>query len=462
MKKYIKFLVLLISTMLIYYGCELGVPSEVQSTAGSVNVNGQVVGATTGDPIESVTLRFIIGSQTAGITTDVNGKFSTDIDLQNDSDILIISSKPGYKSDTVSVFATVGANISVPLIKLKQEAGSGSGLSGNAASVYLFLQSSPTVGVKESGANEAVQLVFEVLDSSGVSISFDNAVVLKFSFGSGPGGGEYLYPSSVKTNGLGRGSVTLNTGTKAGVAQIIAEFSSGSKVIRSKPVMIAIHGGLPDQQHFEVAANKLNYPAYGLVGYTIDFTAFVGDKYTNPVRPNTSVYFETTSGIIEGSNVTDELGRALVTLLTQPTPNHTVYGPGFFEVTASTINENSEQIQTQTIRLLSGKPEITVTPSAIDIPNGGTQTFNYTVNDGNGNPLTEGTSISVKVTEGNLKVEGDIDVRLPDTQSKSYTMFSFSAYDSKPDTAMALKAMISIETSGQNGNKKISISGVSK
>ena len=232
-----------------------------------------------------------------------------------------------------------------------------------------------------------------------------------------------------------------------------------NNVIKSKPVLISIYGGFPDQDHFAVAAEKLNYPAYGIIGYEIPFTAFVGDKYTNPVRPGTSVYFSTTSGIIEGSNLTDNLGRSTVTLLTQPFPNHPIYGPGFFVVTASTINEDNNNIQTETVRLLSGIPQISIEPNTFNIANGGSQLFNYTVSDGNGNPLSEGTTISVTVSEGDLKVSGDVDVRLLDTQSKAYTFFSFTAYDAKPDTINSHQAIIEIEATGPNGDKKVSITG---
>jgi len=88
-----------------------------------------------------------------------------------------------------------------------------------------------------------------VLDSTGIPINSDNAITLNFSFGAGPGGGEYLYPASVRTNALGRASVT-NTGTIAGVAQIITEMVVNNIVIKSKPVLIAIHGGFPDPGSF--------------------------------------------------------------------------------------------------------------------------------------------------------------------------------------------------------------------
>ncbi len=459
MKNYPFYIILFLSVICFSNGCEFGVQGE-NPTISNVTLNGQVVETVTGNPLSNANILVVSSDTQVVATSGTDGKFSSVLGLQSSSNLSLIISKSGYITDTVSVFAAAGSVINDILIKLLVEEGTGSNTSGKAASIYLYSQSTEGIGVKESGATEAAQLTFQVLDASGIPISSSNAVNLNFSFGSSPDGGEYLYPTTVKTNTLGRATVTLNTGIKAGVTQVIAQIINGSQIIKSKPVLISIYGGLPDQGHFEIASAKLNYPEYGIVGYSIPFTAFVGDKYSNPVRTGTSVYFETTSGIIEGSNVTDNLGTATVTLLTQPFPNNPT--PGFFTVTASTIDENLTTITTQTVRLLSGKPQITVNPTTFDIDNNGSQIFNYTVSDGNGNPLSEGTSISVTVSEGNLKVEGDIAVKLPDTQSKSYTMYSFTAYDSKPDTVNSAKGIIMIQTSGPNGDAQYSISGVSK
>ncbi len=55
-----------------------------------------------------------------------------------------------------------------------------------------------------------------------------------------------------------------------------------------------------------------------------------------------------------------------------------------------------------------------------------------------------------------------LDVTMLDTQSKAFTMFSFIAIDSKPDTTQLQQAIIDISTSGPNGEKKISIYGTSR
>ncbi|MGE5435660.1 MAG: carboxypeptidase regulatory-like domain-containing protein [Syntrophothermus sp.] len=448
-----------------FVSCEFGVDEATNnpSTPTSVTINGQIVESTTGDAISNASIKITDGKNSVNTTTGSNGKFSIALELPNDEQLTIISFKEGYTNDTTSVFARQGDTIYVPIIALLKQQGTGGGNSSTgAASIYMYSQSGQSIGVRESGSNETAQIIFEVLDSSGVAINSDNPVVVNFLFGAKPNGGEYLYPSSVQTNALGRAAVTLNTGTIAGVTQVIAEFTVNGIVIRSKPVLISIHGGFPDENHFAVACEKLNYPEWGVIGFQIPFTAFVGDKYTNPVRPGTSVYFSATSGIVQGSNQTDELGRSTVTLLTQPNPNHSTFGPGFFEVKASTINENQTSIFTSTVRLLSGAPIITVNPTTFDIANGSEAFFNYTVSDGNGNPLAEGTTIGVKVVEGNIKLSGNVDVKLPDTQSKAFTTFSFSAYDSQPDSNKVQRAVISIKTSGPNGDNEYTLSGTSR
>jgi len=464
MKKKLILLFLAAAAALKISGCEFGLEEEVPENQ-NVTVRGQIVESTTGDPVLNANLRISDGVNRVNAATDSEGRFSVVFELTQDQELTLIIFKEGYATDTLNFFAAQGSTVTLPLIQMKKTQGTGNGTSGGPASIYLFSQSAQSIGVKESGSNETAQIIFEVLDSTGVPINSDNSILLNFSFGAGPGGGEFLYPASVVTNALGRASVTINTGNIAGVAQVIAEMEVNGVILKSKPVLIAIHGGFPDPDHFAVAAPKLNYPAYGIIGFEIPFTAFAGDKYSNPVRPGTTVYFSSSSGIIEGSQGTDNLGRSTVTLLTQPFPDHQDFGPGFFEVTASTIDENNSSISTSTIRLQSGFSQIyNVSPASFDISNGGSQSFTYAVSDANGNPLSEGTSISVSVAEGDLDVSGDIDIQIPDTQSSGagLTSFSFTAFDSEPEENRPHNAIITISVTGPNGNKTLSISGTAR
>ena len=69
--------------------------------------------------------------------------------------------------------------------------------------------------------------------------------------------------------------------------------------------------------------------------------------------------------------------------------------------------------------------------------------------------MSEGQTISVKVAEGDLKVSGNIDIKMLDTQSKVFTQFSFTAYDAKPDTVRPHQAIIDIETTGPMEMRKL-------
>jgi hypothetical protein len=442
------------------FSCTTNKDATSPDQSATSTLTGKIVNEITGDGIENATVRATDGTNEKGATTDADGNYTIKIDLFKDTELTLVTYADGFYKDTSTVFAIKGEKVSVPLIKLKQSSNTGSTQSGKAASVYLFSQSATFVGVKESGSNETAQLIFEVLDSSGVPINDKNSVTVNFSFGSSPGGGEYLFPSSVKTNSLGKASCTFNSGTIAGVSEVIATITSDGKTIKSRPILIAIHGGFPDINHFHVASEKLNYPFLGGVGHDINFTAYAGDKYSNPVRLGTSIYFETTSGIIGGSNQTDNLGRATVTLLTQPYPNHSTYGKGFFVVTAKTVDENQTSITTNTLRLLSGFPLITVTPSTFSVELGSSVSFNYTVMDINNNPIASGNKISVTAKGADVELAGSTSIEMPDVLY-GMTNFSFTLTN-VADSAKTRPITITISSSGVNGNNALQFTGIAK
>lgn len=464
MKKNLILFALLAIFTLFTTSCDIKDDSSTNSTGTdstyTVTLTGNVVEAANGNGIAGATIKISDGATVKGTTTGTDGSFNTTLEVTDDVDLVVIASKDGFISDTTSVFAIKSTVTEVAIFQLAADENStGTGTSGGAASINLFSQSASFVGVKESGSLESAEIVFEVRDSSGVLIDDSHAVDVSFTFGATPGGGEYLFPASVKTNALGKASVTLNTGTVAGVVQIIAEATVDGNVIKSKPILIAIYGGFPTDNLFYVASEKLNYPVLGIIGESIDFTAYAGDKYNNPVRPGTAIYFTTNSGIIGGSNLTGESGTAAVTLLTEPWPDDPVYGPGFFRVTASTADENLNTITTETVRLQSGGPVMSVSPTFFSLDNGGSQSFTYTIADVNGNPMSEGQTINISVVSEFVDVAGATEVKFPDTQSKSWTAFSFIAFDTKPDTVFVENVTIEIKTTGPNSDNSTTISG---
>ncbi|NPV11121.1 MAG: hypothetical protein HPY57_04940 [Ignavibacteria bacterium] len=447
--------------MLFYFSSCGKSPTQPETpTLESVTLNGQVIDFETGQAIENAAVKILADTTQYGTTTDANGKFSKTIQISKSLDLIVVASKENYKSDSTKVFAVPGRTIDVPTLKIERIKTTST--SGQPASIVLVNQTFPSIGVKESGDNETTTLTFEVRDSSGNPIGIDKSVTVNFTLGANPGGGIIVDPPSKKTNSEGKVSVNITSGTIAGVVQIIAEINLGTKIIRSKPVNIAIHGGLPDYNHFSIAAEYHNVPGLVKYGFTDNITAYVGDKYSNPVKPNTIVYFSTTGGIIQGSAITNELGTATATLLTAlPAPIHPTLGPGFATIRASTADENNQTISREIVILFSGHPQLTISPTTIDVPNGGSQTFTYTVADLNGNPIASGNTISVTV-EGNVKAQGDVSINMPDTQSRSWTQFSFTLIDADPEKFDPQPVTVKIEVDGVNGKNSISISGTSR
>lgn len=463
MKK-IYYLMLVLCISAFWAGCkssEDDVEDITNPEGGEITINGQVVDNTSGNAVYNAVIRLICEGKEIGITTNDQGRFSSKIAISKNSEIGIITIKEGYYTDTVSVFAIAGRTIDVPLIKLQAKT-SGSGFSGNPASILLVEQSTPYIGVKESGSVETAAILFEVQDSSGNPIDISHSVFVNFRLAVGPGAGEYLNPASVKTNSLGRASVNLSSGTKSGVVQIEAVINLNGKTIVSKPVNIAIHGGLPDAAHFSVAPVKLNIPGWHIFGVEDDIIAIVGDKYTNPVKPLTSVYFNSTGGVIEGSIQTDQMGTGAVTLISgNPRPVHPLYGNGFATITAHTSDEAYQQISTSCLVLFSGWPEITASPSTFNIPHGGSELFHFTVMDENGNPLSEGAKITVTAEGEKIKLAGDINLSLPDTQSKSWTQFSFFLKDDDAEEPAGTRSVpVLITVSGPNGRAQYEFTGI--
>jgi hypothetical protein len=443
---------------LVLIGCKKKAVEPEVPQQKTVILSGRVFESVTGSPIDSAVVK-VTGITPQIVTyTDSVGKYRVSFGVEVETEVKVIAFKEGYEPDTVAVLAIPGRTVNVPSLLLKRTAPE-TPTSGEAASIVLVSQTAKSIGVKGSGSVETAQMVFEVQDSSGKPVDLAHSVEVSFRIGSGPGGGEFIYPPKARTDAKGRVTANIVSGTKAGVVQIVAESNVGSKTIRSLPVVIVIHGGLPDSAHFSIAPEKLNFPGYNVFGLRNKITAYVGDKYGNPVKPGTAVYFTTTGGIIEGSALTNEQGQGSVNLISaEPRPVHPVLGPGYAIITATTADENQRTIKAETIVLFSGIPQITVEPTTFDIPNLGSQVFNYTVSDQNGNPLAGGTTIRVTIDGKDIRALGDLDITIPDTRDRSWTRFSFAIQDTTSDT-VERPVLIRISASGPNGSATVNISG---
>jgi hypothetical protein len=340
-----------------------------------------------------------------------------------------------------------------------------SGPSTGAASIILESVSQNSINIKETGGIVNSALTFVVQDSAGRNLDANNAIDVAFSIVQGPSGAG-ITPDVLRTNGSGKVTTNVFSGNEAGVLQVQAEIyrEDIDLTIRSKPVAITIQGGFPDPAHFSLATNQVNFEAWNIVGATNQISVLLGDKFSNPVKQNTAVYFSTTGGVIQGSDVghTDIDGFASVQLFSgapKPTDNALINGTpfprnGLATITAQTIDENSVLIEENTNVIFSTSTAIITSDVATfdTLAPGGGASFNYTVTDLNGNPMAPGTQISVDAGEG-MELTGDVnfvmgDYLLPGSGS---TEFSFSIRDIDEDSDEPADLTINISVRAPSG-----------
>ncbi|MHB9013747.1 MAG: peptidase associated/transthyretin-like domain-containing protein [Ignavibacteriaceae bacterium] len=457
--------VLLFITSILNFSCKPN-STITQPTGSGTNqtsiISGQVISSTTGIPVDSAIVQVYGSSVNTSIFTDSQGKFSTSIQVPSSITLTLFITKSGFNQDTVAITVTGGTNYAFQSPISLTPASSGQIPSGDPVSIFLASQSSTSIGIIGSGSPVTATLTFEAVDSSGTPIDLNHSVMVNFSIGAQPGGASPS-PVSVQSNDLGQASVNITSGTKAGVVQVYASINLGTHTIYSQPVALTIFGGLPDLAHFSIIPALFNFPGYDIFNLTDAITAIVGDKYSNPVRPGTAVYFQSTAGVIGASTNTDASGIGSVILRSAaPLANNTQYGTGFAMVTAYTADENKDMIYDSVKILFSGIAQNPiVSPTTFDIPNGGFQNFTYTVSDENGNPLAKGTTISVAVSGTNVAGQGDVAVALPDTQSKTWTHFGFQVYDTNDTVNVSAPVSVIISTNGPNGSSSTTIYGTS-
>lgn len=436
-------------------------------TSTSINpaiIKGNVVDQKTLTPLASALVQALPFAETA--QTNEKGEFVLSVQMTDSTAKLvsIVISKTGFVRDTVGMYA-IQANktVTLPEVRMSRTEGStGGGTSGSASNIVLIAIENSKIFVAGSGGDATSVLTFEVRDATGAPIDLSHQAAVNFRIASGPGGGETVSPVAANTNALGQVTTTVQSGTIAGPIQLVA--SIATPVVSSAPVPLSIHGGLPHAGHFSVVAQRQNFAGYNIFGLENPVTAFVGDRYSNPVPPATSVQFQSTGGIIGGSSGTDLLGRATVPLLAAAPRPQGITGatpplnePGFARITAETIDENKLKITASTVVLFSGVTQVSAAPLTFNLPPLQSQLFNYTVSDQNKNPLVAGTNISVSTDVGTLV--GDKNIVLEDTQSRAYTQFSFVLTNANPDSVKTKDATVELKVTSQNGNANLIIRG---
>ena len=400
MKSYL-LAVLTLGLVLLATGCDF---SAEDDTSGVVTLTGQVLNKEDNNPVPGAFVQIM--PQDLLIETDSVGKYRAEVRIDSTMDVTLTATKDGFGTDRETVLALAGREIEVPVMKLIPTADP-EPVSGKASNILLLKQSQTSIGVIGSGSKEVATVTFQVTDSLGRPVILDHNAAVQFKFGVNPDGGEFIYPESAVTDNAGKVDVHLSSGTKAGVVQLVAETVVDGRAIVSRPVSVTIHGGLPDQAHFSFGPKQYNFPGLLTYGLENEVTVVVGDKYANPVKPGTSVYFTSTSGVIQGSLQTDAEGRGAVKLISgNPLPEG-----GVAVITATTADENENPVTGQIPLVFSSSPRVYVEPAFAQLD----QTYTMLVRDSNGNPLSPGTTINVRVEGNKVKGVGNVEVELGDT-----------------------------------------------
>ncbi|MFT4604082.1 MAG: hypothetical protein ACI9W4_000802, partial [Rhodothermales bacterium] len=274
-------------------GCDAFSPEE--ETGGVVMLTGTVLNQETNNPVDGAFVRILPPDLLFEV--DVDGSFDISVDIDSTMDLQVVAGSDGFGGTSVTILALAGRTIQVPTLRLEQVVAS-EPESGRAHSILLLQQSATVIGVREGGSEEIASMTFQVVDSIGRPVVLDNSTLVNFRFGVQPQGGESLAPASAATDNNGVVIVTLSSGTRAGVTQVVAETAVSGKTVRSQPVAISVHGGLPDQTHFSVGPAKFNFPGLNIFGVSNSIAIIAGDQYANPVRTGTAVYFTTTHGVV--------------------------------------------------------------------------------------------------------------------------------------------------------------------
>ncbi len=330
-------------------------------------------------------------------------------------------------------------------------------------SIALSSISSRTLSVKGTGAGETARLTFIVRDSLGnpVGNPLDPSVKSFVTFSINPSsglGGAFVYPSGDSTDVNGQVGVNFNSGTQAGVVQVVASTVTAAGTITASPVQITIQGGLPDSNRFVVTLDQTNMPGLVKTGTLGQVAVQAADEFGNAVQPGTAIYFTTNIGLIKASSVTNESGVATAPLSGGVVGASTGQGT----VTVQTLGKSGETVQKQLPFLFTGAPVISNVPaSGFSIPDSGFYSFSFTVADANGNPLSKGATITVTkdgAGSSDLSLTGDVNRTMIDTRSVAATTFNVTATD-KSNGGPSGPVTFTISVSGPNGEATASFTG---
>jgi hypothetical protein len=360
------------------------------SSASGGSVEGVVV---TFAESGSALLKFAPSSRTA--LTDSAGKATLDVSASD-------ASNTG--ATTINASATVAATSVTANKSIQITAASSGGGAPAIPAAINFIGSNPSgtaiviKGTGGTGRSESAILSFRVVDLSNAPI---NGVAVRFSINS-DNGGATISPTTATTNSDGLVSTTVSSGVNP--ASIVVQANAGAApVVTSQSDTLIVSNSVPFEGGFEIVAAKYNLDGRK-TGDSTDITAYVRDKFGNPVPDGVAVNFVTDYGAVASSTLggcTTLNGTCKVTFRVQdPRPT----ADGIATVTATLrVGDGSTVIAPQSLQInMAGAngssylalDPITLAPVTQLQLTSCKQSFELLLSDGSGHAPAAGTTVS--------------------------------------------------------------------
>jgi hypothetical protein len=308
------------------------------------------------------------------------------------------------------------------------------------------------LGVRGSGVNQAVDVVFLVFDDRAAAAP-DGTIVDFTLFG--PNGGETISPSSAPTS-KGFVSATILTGTRPGPVEVEARVRGTGVSARAIPITIGSALN-PSGVHMSIAAECLNVAGRVTFGLEDQIRAGLADEFGNQVPIGSAASFFTEGGGIQAQGITEDGFAATAKLVTQEpiaeNRRETVlavttgqesftdlngngqFDPGepfadipsepfldanedgvfelgeffldtnnngIFDSAPNGVRDDQILISASMPIVFSGHTQISISPTTFDIPKGGSQAFTVIIADEIGTQLTGITKVTVTATNGTV------------------------------------------------------------
>lgn len=270
-------------------GVALVTPSTI-SAAGTSVISVELVDANAVASTSSVAVTFASPCVTSGLASFSNPTFL---------------STNGTATTNYLAKGCVGSDIVTATISGSTQAASGTVTiaSATAGSLQLSNVSASLIALSGTGSStglpENSTVTFVVKDDLGLPVKGET---VDFTLNNAAGG-ITLSSASATSDGAGEVTTTVQSGSVATSVRVTATLNSNTALTTTSSA-ISIATGPPDQDSFSIAVTELNPRAWDVNGKVVVVSAYLADRFNNPITDGTAISFTTELGAIEASCTT--------------------------------------------------------------------------------------------------------------------------------------------------------------